>query len=283
MSIKVPKIIGHRGLNLYRIPENTLPGIKAALEKGFQVETDVQRTKDRKKVMYHDDFIPGPNDNKLNGGGFYLPGGKKAVMECTLAEILGAKFDQVKHEAILSKQAGRSIKLNLSETPQITTFDEFLSLIEQYPDAKVHLEIKRPNETATYDDGMEEEVVGEIVDRGLLNKIIIISFNESSLHNTRKVNSDIDIGADVYSYTVRSMKKAKRMIDEIGISYWNPPYKQTTEKLVQRVRQLGLKIAPWPWGENLSKELVRIGKLKKLNLSHIMTNQTEEAKEILNQ
>ncbi|NLW56067.1 MAG: glycerophosphodiester phosphodiesterase [Firmicutes bacterium] len=47
-------LIAHRGLPDDKIPENSLPAFKAAVEKGYSIELDVAMTKDRKLVVYHD-------------------------------------------------------------------------------------------------------------------------------------------------------------------------------------------------------------------------------------
>lgn len=50
----VPELIAHRGYPLH-YPENTLPGIAAALHSGARyVEIDVQMTADRVPVLFHD-------------------------------------------------------------------------------------------------------------------------------------------------------------------------------------------------------------------------------------
>ena len=49
----------HRGLydNLNGIPENSLPAFRAAAEKGYSVELDVQLSSDGQVVVFHDDTL----------------------------------------------------------------------------------------------------------------------------------------------------------------------------------------------------------------------------------
>ena len=49
----------HRGLydNLHGIPENSLPAFRAAAEKGYGVELDVQLSSDGQVVVFHDDTL----------------------------------------------------------------------------------------------------------------------------------------------------------------------------------------------------------------------------------
>jgi glycerophosphoryl diester phosphodiesterase len=50
-------MIAHRGLYGAGIPENSLTAFKMATEKGVGVELDVQLTKDKKLVVFHDDNL----------------------------------------------------------------------------------------------------------------------------------------------------------------------------------------------------------------------------------
>ncbi len=57
MSLKIPKIIGHRGACGYA-PENTLESIHTAADMGIQwVELDVKLTKDEVPIIMHDDTL----------------------------------------------------------------------------------------------------------------------------------------------------------------------------------------------------------------------------------
>ena len=59
------KVIGHRGA-AGLAPENTFAGFDLALELGVDgIETDVQKTKDGKLVLFHDNLL----DRTTNGAG----------------------------------------------------------------------------------------------------------------------------------------------------------------------------------------------------------------------
>ena len=65
MTIKLPKVIGHRGAAAYA-PENTIEGIHTAADMGVEwVELDVKLTKDDVPVIFHDDTL----DRTTNGHG----------------------------------------------------------------------------------------------------------------------------------------------------------------------------------------------------------------------
>jgi glycerophosphoryl diester phosphodiesterase len=65
MSLKLPKIIGHRGAAAYA-PENTIEGIHTAADIGIEwVELDVKLTKDGVPIIFHDETL----DRTTNGSG----------------------------------------------------------------------------------------------------------------------------------------------------------------------------------------------------------------------
>jgi glycerophosphoryl diester phosphodiesterase len=57
MTLKIPKIIGHRGAAAYA-PENTIESIATAADMGIEwVELDVKLTKDQVPIIFHDDDL----------------------------------------------------------------------------------------------------------------------------------------------------------------------------------------------------------------------------------
>lgn len=65
MTLKVPKLIGHRGACGYA-PENTLESIHTAADMGVEwVELDVKLTRDQVPIIFHDDTL----DRTTNGAG----------------------------------------------------------------------------------------------------------------------------------------------------------------------------------------------------------------------
>lgn len=65
MTLKIPKIIGHRGAAGYA-PENTLESIHTAADMGVEwVELDVKLTKDQVPVIFHDETL----ERTTNGSG----------------------------------------------------------------------------------------------------------------------------------------------------------------------------------------------------------------------
>jgi len=67
----------HRGLHDAQagIVENTLPAFEAACQSGYGMELDIQLTRDRQVVVFHDDTL------------LRLTGDSRRVSDCTLAEL----------------------------------------------------------------------------------------------------------------------------------------------------------------------------------------------------
>lgn len=273
------EITAHRGISLFKIPENTRPALREGLDKGFNVETDVQWTKNGQPILYHDDYIPGALDLHLNGGGFHFSTiGKKLVYDCTVNELQAAKFNTLKHQIHLSIQAGEFICPTLNEAPKIATLDDLLPIPAG---AKVYLELKRPDEQKKFEDGLEQFVVEWIKKNNIRDKVVVISFNVPSLRKVRELDPNIAIGVDVYDDFGKNPNEAKKLKDEIGITSWHPPLKDTNQKLIDEIHKLGLKIAPWTWNEKMAKELVEIKRVINEGVDGVITNQAEKVRAML--
>jgi len=94
--------IAHRGLfdDAEGIPENSLPAFRRAVEQGYGIELDIQRTKDRHLVVFHDRTLE------------RMCGENKVLTEMTLAEIqeytLGKSKERIPlFEEVLDVVGGR--------------------------------------------------------------------------------------------------------------------------------------------------------------------------------
>lgn len=287
-------IIGHKGISIYKVPENTIPALERALEEGFLIETDLQKIKDG-YILVHDKYIPGLNEESNYegrsrieshyGNGFYFPVTTKLVSECTVNELLMATvYCKERHESALSNHAGEPVSLEIHETPKIATFSDLISLLKKFPHSRIFLEIKRPDAYVTYDDGMEEEVIGMLSDSRLLDNIIINTGNESTLRNVRKANSFVLVSIDTDYADVpnlaHNMDEVRRLIGEIGLNFWNPPFFEVDKKLLEDTERLGIEVATWVQNETIKEELSEIKRLKSIGVRYLFTDQSEKAREI---
>ena len=146
-------IAGHRG-DRASAPENTLPALGAALAGPLDfVETDVQLTSDGVAVLIHDETV----DRTTDGTGL--------VAELTLAQLraldAGAWFDP--------QFAGT----------RIPTLVEFLDLFAG-SDKKALVELK-----GFWTAEQIHGILGDILARGVQDRIIFASFNLTTVENLR--------------------------------------------------------------------------------------------------
>lgn len=155
-----PKLIAHRGLPL-KYPENTLIGYEAAIAAGAKyLETDIQLTSDQIPVLFHDRDLK----RLCNADG--------AIHMHTLAELKDV-------HAMDFSQFG----YKFSQTP-IPTLDEFVSFLQQHPDVKAFIEIKR---ISIHHFGIAPVVAAILRSlRPVIRQCIIISYSIPALLAVRK-------------------------------------------------------------------------------------------------
>lgn len=146
------KIWAHRGCS-QNYPENTITSFKKACEiPGLTgIELDVQRTRDGKLVVIHDETV----DRTTNASGF--------VRDFTVDQL--KKMD---------------IETGMDYVEHIPTLDEVLDTIEYRLREGMLLNIEL--KTSVYDyPGIEREVVAAVEARGLQDSIVYSSFSAKSL------------------------------------------------------------------------------------------------------
>ncbi|MFH1536743.1 MAG: glycerophosphodiester phosphodiesterase family protein [Patescibacteria group bacterium] len=105
------KVVGHRGAAAYE-PENTISSFKKAINIGVdEIEFDIQLTKDKVPIVFHDDFV----DRITNKRG--------CVADMTLAKIK---------------------KINVEKKEKIPTLEKILKFLKNF-DQNLQIELKGPN------------------------------------------------------------------------------------------------------------------------------------------
>ena len=151
-------VYAHRGASAYA-PENTKVAFEKAIElKVKGIELDLQKTKDGKIVIFHDDYI----DKKSNGTG--------KIEEYTYQEVLELDFgrwfdDKYKNE-------------------KIVLFEDFArDYLKKYITFAIELKAL----------GIEEETLEIINKYKTHDNIYITSFLYDALKNVRKIDSNIKL------------------------------------------------------------------------------------------
>lgn len=148
----------HRGASEYA-PENTMSAFDMALQLGANgIELDLQRTRDGKIVIFHDNKI----DNKSNKKG--------KISDYTYQELLDFDFGSW----FSLKYKGEKIVL----------FEDF---------AKKFLSKSLTFAIELKDEGIEKETLDIIKKYATHNNIYISSFDYKALENMRKIDSNIKL------------------------------------------------------------------------------------------
>jgi glycerophosphoryl diester phosphodiesterase len=146
--------IAHRGLHDEVIPENSIPAFEAAIAAGCSIEIDVQLTKDRVAVVFHDDIVQ------------RVTGVKKRLTRMKFADV-------------------QKLRLNGTEYG-IPTFVEFLAQIDGR--TPILIEIKKNRGSK----GIEQIVLDILKD--YKGKFAMQSFHPYAIRNVHKIDPSIYCG-----------------------------------------------------------------------------------------
>ncbi|MFB5677955.1 glycerophosphodiester phosphodiesterase [Paenibacillus terreus] len=154
----------HRGAS-GTCPENTMAAFRRALELGATgIETDVQRTRDGRLVLIHDEYL------------LRTTGDERLVEEVTVEEV---------RELDAGSWFGEAFK-----GEKLPFLEELLDLVSG-TDIILNLELK--NSIRPY-SGMEEQVIAAVKKAGLEEQVLISSFNHYSLAECKKIAPEIQTG-----------------------------------------------------------------------------------------
>ena len=157
MKKQTPLVIGHRGA-MGEAPENTLKSFELALKQGADgIELDVFLSKDGEVVVTHDEHLK------------RLTGHNLKTRQSTLKELKNLDFGQGE---------------------KIPTLKEVLDLFGQ-KFSVINIEIKS---TGLFTDGIEKKVAAIISDFGLVDRVLVSSFNLLNLIRLSKISCQIPRG-----------------------------------------------------------------------------------------
>jgi glycerophosphoryl diester phosphodiesterase len=173
MEHNSPQLVAHRGYP-DRYPENTLTGIRAALDAGAKyVEFDVQLTRDKQFAVIHDDTLL-----------------RTAGIEACVFD-----YDLEKLQTISVHEPQRFAAAYLP-TP-IASLYEMLQLVQQYDGVTALVEIKQES----LDFWGLENVMARLLDdlAPHRERCVLITFNEQAVAYTQK-HSSLRTGWVLYRY-----------------------------------------------------------------------------------
>lgn len=202
------KNFAHRGFS-GKYPENTLLAFEKAIELGVDgIELDVHLSKDNEMVIIHDENV----SRTTNGEGF--------IKDLTYEEI--SKLDA---SYIYTGQYGFN---------KIPTLREYFELVKD-KDVITNIELK----TNIFEyPGIEQKVWELIQEYHLESKVIISSFNHFSVMRMRKIAPTLEYGLLSETWLI----DAGNYVNNLGIKYYHPIFRNLTDEVVKEIHQYGIKI-----------------------------------------
>lgn len=234
----------HRGLSS-QYPENTMIAFEKALEVGADgIELDVQLTKDKEVVIFHDDTL----ERLTNGTG--------TLTNFTLAELQQLSIDSQKSEEVSGQQ--------------IPTLREYLKWVS-HTELLTNIELKTASGEPT---GLEQKVLELIELFNVKEQIIISSFHVENMTRVKQLDSEIQTGLLVIDCDEETVQKAV----ELEMDYLHPLASRLDETVIEHISKLGLKMNAWT-----INEVSDLQKANTANLYGIITDYPDRLKEVQEQ
>ena len=195
----------HRGASEYA-PENTLSSFYLGLLQGANgIETDVQYTRDKVLVLFHDDTLNRVTDH--NG----------PLCDYTFEELQQVRvFGNAPH----------------SFYDRILTLKEFLDKFSQYP-IRFAMELKG--------EGVEEETLAAIEKAGVFDRTTFTSFRFEAIQKIKALNPAARVGWLTWNPNQTDIEQ----LLSIGGEEMAPNAEHITQEMMDTLRKNGLGVRAW--------------------------------------
>ena len=229
--------IAHRGARSLA-PENTLAAARKGLEVGADMwELDVALTADGVPYLVHDDTLERTSDVAER-----FPERRPwKTFDFTLAEIRQLDFGSWFNKEDPFGQIAAGV---VSEADQAgyagepaPTLEEALIFTRDH-NWRVNVEIKDLSGTPGDDDAVEK-VVATIEALGLVDQVLISSFNHSYLTRVKQVNPNIATGALVYR---PSPKPPATLLQDLQAQAFNPREGLLQPETIRQLHEQGIMV-----------------------------------------
>ena len=252
----------HRG-GKEKYPENTILAFQYALDNNINtLELDLQLTKDKQIIIFHDMTIK--NDTIENNlyNNLYNTNTNANIKDLTLNEIHSFP------SSLFDNQNNNIYNKN------IPLLEELINIIKHKKNnIKLNIEIKT-NDSLYTSNEVEEFVdilMGIIYKHNIQEQIIIQSFDTRALSFIKQKYKNI-----ITSYLVEYKHENTKFIDmdtiiknatDLNVDIISPDYKMLTKEVVELFHKNNLKIIPWT-----INDINIINNLKALNIREIITD-----------
>ncbi len=235
-----PLVIAHRGARSLA-PENTLLAARKGFELGADLwELDVAMTRDDEIVVIHDDTLTRTSNAKE----IYPHGEPWGVHLFTLDELKQLDFSCkfIQDDPFKQIAAGAIPEMDLLQMRrlQIPTLREAL-LLTRALNWRVNIEIKDLSGLPG-DAGIVEEVVSLVEAVGMVNQVIISSFNHDYLLRAKQSNPHLTTAALVET----PVSDPIALLQRLDAQAYNPGIRELTNfDQIRDVRKAGFDVYIW--------------------------------------
>lgn len=258
---------GHRGARgLY--PENSIGAMKVAIDLPIvtTLEMDCHITKDKKVVVYHDDYLNPKFVTYADGKALAGKDNKGLIYDYTYDQL--QQFDLgLKGNVDFPQQVKTSTKIDL--------LSDLIDESEKYADSKgkkmfYNIETKsnekKDNKAHPEPKEFSDLLLKVVLDKEIAPRTVIQSFDKRTIQYINKQYPSIRTS---YLIDAKNTKTPQELVSDLGFKPFiiSPNYKIVTKQFVDEAHKLGIKIIPWT--VNTKKE---IEALKALNVDGIISD-----------
>lgn len=217
--------VAHRGGSALA-PENTLAAFRNAMALPVDaIELDVHMSRDGHMIVFHDNTV----DKRTDGQG----------------NILDLDFDYLR-----GLNAAAHFPGGWPQPQQIPTLREVLNIAKGH--VQVYIEIKTSKRAGVYGryPNIVETVVNEVRATGMVDQVLVMSFDWSLLPHVKTLEPDLQTGTLVSDDTwdVHAQGALTTLIAQaqsLGCSWLNMDWKLCTEDMPAIIHKHGLSIGLW--------------------------------------
>ncbi len=217
--------VAHRG-GSQLAPENTMAAFRNALTLGVDaIELDVHMSRDGHAIVFHDYTIEKHTDGEGN--------------------ILDLDFAYLR-----SLNAAAHFPGGWPQPQQIPTLREVLDLAKNR--VQVYIEVKPGKRNGFYEryPHIAETIVNEIRAVGMLNQVLIISFDWYALTQLKELEPRLQLGAlvsdDVWAYRAENaLPTLIEQVKDLNVQWINMDSKLFTDDMPRVAHENGFQLGVW--------------------------------------
>jgi len=202
-------LVGHRGA-MDAAPENTFPALEAGLAGGADIlELDVQRTADNQIILFHDTLL----ESKTGEQGMIKDYPAKFLQSLDVGAYFGEEF------------AGTTMPM----------LDEVLTWAKNR--TRLMIELKHG---PFFDPPLDEAVVRLIEDHGMVDNVVIISFDQFALQRVKQANPNITTSLIYVGRFINPLA----LVDGMDVDALSPATNFLTQEEVKLIQNAGYACSP---------------------------------------